>query len=79
MQDSEYTSQVVNIDRLWHRKLIVRAREIEALESKYNCKIEFPSTEQASDEVNVTGPQWQVPHCVDEFLVRSHTLHPWLM
>lgn len=28
----------------------------------------FPSTEQASDEVTVTGPQWLVPKCIDEFL-----------
>ena len=60
---------MVTVDRLWHRKLIVRLREIEALESKHNCKIVFPSTEQASDEITITGPQWQVPHCADEFLV----------
>lgn len=68
MQDSEYTTQIVNVDRLYHRQLIARLSEIEALEQKNNCKINFPSTEQASDEVTVTGPQWQVPHCVDEFL-----------
>jgi hypothetical protein len=67
-QDSEYTSQIVNVDRLYHRQLIARLAEIEAMEQKHNCKINFPSTEQASDEVTVTGPQWQVPHCVDEFL-----------
>lgn len=67
-QDSEYTSQIVNVDRLYHRELIARLSEIDELEQKYNCKINFPSTEQASDEVTVTGPQWQVPHCVDEFL-----------
>ncbi|OTA00452.1 hypothetical protein A9Z42_0001330 [Trichoderma parareesei] len=66
--DSEYTSQIVNVDRLYHRELIARLSEIDELEQKYNCKINFPSTEQASDEVTVTGPQWQVPHCVDEFL-----------
>jgi hypothetical protein len=66
--DSEYTSQIVNVDRLYHRELIARLPEIDELEQKYNCKINFPSTEQASDEVTVTGPQWQVPHCVDEFL-----------
>jgi hypothetical protein len=66
--DSEYTTQMVNIDRLYHRQLIARLPEIDELEQKYNCKIGFPSTEQASDEVTVTGPQWQVPHCVDEFL-----------
>lgn len=68
MKDSEYTSQIVNVDRLYHRQLIARLSEIETLEQKNNCKINFPSTEQASDEVTVTGPQWQVPHCVDEFL-----------
>lgn len=67
-QDSEYTAQVVSVDRLYHRELIARLPQIDELEHKYNCKINFPSTEQASDEVNVTGPQWQVPHCVDEFL-----------
>ncbi|KAG9259254.1 uncharacterized protein F5Z01DRAFT_32963 [Emericellopsis atlantica] len=66
--DSEYTSQVVHVDRLYHRQLIARLKDIETLEQKNNCKINFPSTEQASDEVTVTGPQWQVPHCVDEFL-----------
>lgn len=68
VQDSEYTSQIVNVDRLYHRQLIARLPEIDELEQKYHCKISFPSTEQASDEVTVTGPQWQVPHCVDEFL-----------
>lgn len=47
---------------------MARLPEIDELEQKYNCKISFPSTEQASDEVTVTGPQWQVPHCVDGFL-----------
>lgn len=67
-QDSEYTTQVVNVDRLYHRELIARLHQIDELEQKYSCKINFPSTEDASDEVTVTGPQWQVPHCVDEFL-----------
>ncbi|EJT77826.1 KH domain-containing protein, variant [Gaeumannomyces tritici R3-111a-1] len=66
--DSEFTSQIVNVDRLYHRQLLTRLNEIEGLEKKWNCKIVFPSTEQASDEVTVTGPQWQVPQCVDEFL-----------
>ncbi|KAK0714648.1 hypothetical protein B0H67DRAFT_488856 [Lasiosphaeris hirsuta] len=66
--DSEFTSQIVNVDRLYHRQLLARLSEIEELEKKWNCKIVFPSTEQASDEVTVTGPQWQVPLCVDQFL-----------
>jgi hypothetical protein len=69
--DSEFTSQIVNVDRLYHRRLIARLPELETLEKKWNCKISFPSTEQASDEVTVTGPQWQVPLCVDDFLVCS--------
>jgi hypothetical protein len=68
LQDSEYTTQSVSVDRLYHRELIARLPEIDDLEQKYNCKITFPSTEQASDDVTVHGPQWQVPHCVDEFL-----------
>ncbi|EFX03166.1 kh domain containing protein [Grosmannia clavigera kw1407] len=66
--DSEFTSQIVNVDRLYHRQLLARLPDLETLEKKWNCKISFPSTEQASDEVTVTGPQWQVPQCVDEFL-----------
>ena len=70
-QDSEFTSQIVNVDRLYHRQLLARLNDIDALEKKWNCKIVFPSAEQASDEVTVTGPQWQVPQCVDEFLVSA--------
>ncbi|KAI1816913.1 hypothetical protein GGS20DRAFT_575150 [Poronia punctata] len=65
---SEFTSQIVHVDRLYHRQLIGRLQEIDELEKKWNCKIIFPSTEQASDEVTVTGPEWQVPLCADEFL-----------
>ncbi|KAJ0118150.1 hypothetical protein J7T55_014603 [Diaporthe amygdali] len=66
--DSEFTSQVVPVDRLYHRQLLARLSDIAIMEKKWNCKIIFPSTEQASDEVTFTGPQWQVPLCVDEFL-----------
>ena len=44
--------------------------EIEDLEKKWNCKIDFPSTETASDVVTISGPEYQVPQAVDEFLVR---------
>ena len=78
-QHSEFTSQVVHVDRLYHRQLITRLTEIDELEKKWNCKIIFPSTEQASDEVTVTGPEWQVSLCSDEFLVcltlNVHLLH----
>ena len=43
--------------------------EIEELEKKWNCKIEFPVTEMASDVVTISGPEYQVPQAVDEFLV----------
>jgi len=66
--DSEYTSQTINIDRLYHRQLLARMKDISELEAKHNCKIHFPSTEDANDEVTVDGPQWQVPHCADELL-----------
>lgn len=66
--DSEFTSQTVNVDRLYHRQLIAHLAQLEELEKKWNCKIIFPSTEQASDDVTISGPEWQVPQCVDEFL-----------
>ncbi|KAK5651565.1 hypothetical protein OQA88_11930 [Cercophora sp. LCS_1] len=66
--DSEFTNSLVKVDRLYHRQLLARLPEIEELERKWNCKIVFPSTEQASDSVTVSGPEWQVPQCVDEFL-----------
>lgn len=67
--DAEFTSQQVVIDRLYHRELIARLPEIEELEKKWNCKVSFPSTEMASDVVTVSGPEYQVPRAVDEFLV----------
>ena len=42
--------------------------EIEDLEKKWNCKIDFPSTEQASDAITISGPEYQVPQAVDAFL-----------
>jgi hypothetical protein len=48
---------------------------IDELEKKYNCKITFPSTEQASDIVTVSGPEYQVPLAVDEFLVWANAPH----
>ena len=66
--DSEFTSQTVTVDRLFHRQLIAHLAQLEELEKKWNCKIIFPSTEQASDDITISGPEWQVPHCVDEFL-----------
>lgn len=44
--------------------------EIDELEKKWNCKIEFPSTELASDVVTISGPEYQVPQAVDALLVR---------
>jgi hypothetical protein len=58
----------VLINRLYHRELITRLPEIEDLEKKWNCKIDFPSTEQASDAVTISGPEYQVPQAVDAFL-----------
>ncbi|EEA28730.1 hypothetical protein TMatcc_002919 [Talaromyces marneffei ATCC 18224] len=66
--DAEYVSETVLINRLYHRELLSRIREIEELEKKWNCKIEFPSTELASDVVTISGPEYQVPQAVDAFL-----------
>lgn len=67
-QDAEFVSETVLINRLYHRELIMRLPEIEDLEKKWNCKIDFPSTEQASDVVTISGPEYQVPQAVDAFL-----------
>ena len=66
--DAEFVSEQVPVDRLYHRELIARMSEIEDLEKKWNCKITFPGTEQASDIITVSGPEYQVPQAVDEFL-----------
>lgn len=65
-------SETVVINRLYHRELIARMSEIEELEKKWNCKIDFPSTEMASDVVTISGPEYQVPQAVDQFLVGSN-------
>ena len=71
--DAEFVSEHVHVDRLYHRELISRMPEIEELEKKWNCKIMFPGTEQASDIITVSGPEYQVPQAVDEFLVGDCT------
>lgn len=70
-QDAEYVSERVVINRLYHRELLARMTEIDELEKKWNCKIEFPSTELASDVVTISGPEYQVPQAVDALLVRA--------
>lgn len=57
------------INRLYHRELLAHMSEIDELEKKWNCKIEFPSTELASDVVTISGPEYQVPQAVDALLV----------
>ncbi|KAK3987830.1 meiotically up-regulated gene 60 protein [Cladorrhinum sp. PSN332] len=66
--DTEFTNQVVKVDRLYHRQLLSRLNEIDALEKKFNCKLVFPSTEQATDELVVSGPAWQAAMFIDEIL-----------
>ncbi|KAL4920130.1 hypothetical protein BDW62DRAFT_209273 [Aspergillus aurantiobrunneus] len=66
--DAEYVSERVVINRLYHRELLARMSEIDELEKKWNCKIEFPSTELASDVVTISGPEYQVPQAVDALL-----------
>lgn len=67
-QDAEYVSERVVINRLYHRELLARMTEIDELEKKWNCKIEFPPTELASDVVTISGPEYQVPQAVDALL-----------
>ncbi|MCJ1249493.1 hypothetical protein MMC30_006717 [Trapelia coarctata] len=75
--DAEFVSEKVSINRLYHRELIARISKIEELEKKWNCKIDFPPTEMASDVVTISGPEYQVPQALDEFLgmvPEDHTL-----
>lgn len=44
---------------------------IEDLEKKWNCKVTFPSTEQASDVVLISGPEFQVPNATYDLLVTT--------
>jgi len=69
VKDAEFVSEKVSINRLYHRELIARISKIEELEKKWNCKIDFPPTEMASDVVTISGPEYQVPQALDEFLV----------
>jgi hypothetical protein len=63
--DAEQVTEHVAIDRLLHRQLIsTRMNDIERLEKSWNVKITFPSTEQASDVVLVSGPEFQVPNAI---------------
>jgi KH domain len=64
----------VVINRLYHRELIARMSEIEELEKKWNCKIDFPNTERASDVITISGPEYQVPQALDAFLVSQSVL-----
>ncbi|KAL9057089.1 MAG: hypothetical protein Q9162_002523 [Coniocarpon cinnabarinum] len=66
--DAEFVSEKVIINRLYHRELLTRMQDLERLEQTWNCKVIFPSTEQASDVVTVTGPQYQVPKAKDDLL-----------
>ncbi|KKY23588.1 putative kh domain protein [Phaeomoniella chlamydospora] len=66
--DADLVTETVVINRLYHRELIARMTEIDELEKKWNCKIDFPRTEMASDVVYISGPEYQVPQAVDAFL-----------
>ena len=69
--DSEIISEDVAVDRLYQRVLLGRIREVEDLEKKWNCKVNFPRTENAQDFVTITGPESQIPGIKDDFLVCS--------
>jgi hypothetical protein len=74
--DAEFVTETVVVDRLFHRKLLSGSMgQIEMLEKRWNCKVIFPSTEQASDQVTVSGPEWQVPNAVDDLLVSFDASH----
>lgn len=59
----------VNVPRLLHRTLIANIGKIQELERKWGCSIMFPSSEDASDNVLIKGPEWQLPDAMNDFLV----------
>ena len=73
--DAEFVSEHVPVDRLYHRELIARMQDIEEMEKKWNVKITFPGAEQASDIITISGPEYQVPFALDEFLVFIYYIH----
>ena len=68
-KDAEYVSEMVPVNRLYHRQLFVRYRELELLENQWKCRVEIPSTECAGDVIIVSGPEFQVPQAIDQLLV----------
>lgn len=75
--DADYTEEKVFVPRLFHRVLMAHPDLLYSIEKVWSCKIRFPSTEAASDIVKVIGPEWQVPHAINQFLSHvpeTHTL-----
>lgn len=70
----EQTTQVVPVERLIQRDLIARHTEIDAIEKRWQCKIVFPTTEEGTDNIAISGPVWTMPKCVDELLVSGPVL-----
>ncbi|KAI5785037.1 hypothetical protein DFH27DRAFT_268154 [Peziza echinospora] len=66
--DAEIVVETVVVPRLYHRSLIANMPRIQELERKWGCTIIFPSSEEASDNVLIKGPEWQLPDAVNEFL-----------
>lgn len=54
--------------RLYHRALNTNFNKLQELERKWGCTITFPSSEDASDNVTIKGPEWQLPDAVNDFL-----------
>ncbi|KAL7268728.1 hypothetical protein RUND412_008638 [Rhizina undulata] len=66
--DADIVTEKVSIPRLLHRSLIAKRDVLDELEHKWGCAIIFPSTEMASDDVTIKGPEWQIPQAIHEFL-----------
>lgn len=71
MKDAEIVTEVVVVPRLYHRALNTNYAKLQELERKWGCTITFPSSEDASDNVTIKGPEWQLPEAVNDFLVRK--------
>ncbi|KAF8438753.1 hypothetical protein BGX38DRAFT_1097997 [Terfezia claveryi] len=66
--DAEIVTETVVVPRLYHRALNTNLTKLQELERKWGCTITFPSSEDASDNVTIKGPEWQLPDAVNDFL-----------
>ncbi|BFZ61514.1 hypothetical protein YB2330_002580 [Saitoella coloradoensis] len=68
-RDKDYITETINIPRGLHRMLNHEYRiKVLDISEKTNCGIKFPDERSGSDIVQITGPESQVPLCIQMLL-----------